>query len=185
MPTKAKANGSLKPSPIDAWDRPKEALVPLPLRSGRVVEVKAPDLVSEVLNGQLPEQMLNWEVFQYLGDDAHALTPEQRVGRMYDAKLMRVARALVFPKLKIGPPGKRAEVTPDKSKGEIGPWQLSPQDIDDIFNYLIYSVLPAVDTAPFPDPEPGDGPGGAGGDVPSGGDVPPESQPAATPGNGA
>lgn len=180
MPAKQKAAG-LAPSPLDAWDAPEDTTM-LPLSTGRVVEVRPLDLTGALVMGLLPDQVIHWEIFRDLDDPAGKKTFQDRVKLIYESKLMCVARGLVTPKLALGPPNDLLSITPRKEKGEIGPRQLKPREIDEIYNFLLYGVLPEVSTAPFPTDE-----SGSEGDEPavsSGADVPPEPEPAAAPGDG-
>lgn len=162
------------PSPLDAWDLPA-GTAPLVLSTGRVVEIESGSLTAEILSGLLPEQILNFDVFRYLGEGAEVLTPQARIKRIYEAKLMRVARGLRTPRLALGPVHDLLNVIPDRANGEIGPRQLRPAEIDEIYDALIKGVLPDVATAPFQGQGAGDG--GVGADPSAGNGLPTAAEP--------
>lgn len=158
---RTKAQNGLKPSPIDAWDIPEPGTTTeLPLSTGRVVVVKPLDLTGELLMGSLPDQVIRWEAFRDLNNGAATKTFQDRIKSLYESKLMTVARGLVTPKLALGPPENILSITPRKEKGEIGPRQLKPAEIDEIYNFLMWGVLPDVATAPFPAESDDDGESG-------------------------
>lgn len=167
------ATAGAQPSPLDAWEVPTGERE-LPLASGRVVVVRPLDLTAELLAGSLPNQVLDWVIFGSLGRDAHKQTYQQHVKTVYEAKLMTVARGLARPKLVLGPPDNVLKVMPDKAKGEIGPRQLHPREIDEIYNYLINGVLPDAASAPFP--AQADDAGGAEPAARAGDDISPEPE---------
>lgn len=167
MPAKKNApsggGNGLTPSPIDAWDTPDfEATTTLPLSSGRVVVVRPLNLTAELLAGTLPDQVLEWEIYKDLSKYESTTTDadgkpkadpfafQKRTRLLYESKILTLRRGLVTPKLVSGPPDNILKVTPEKHKGEIAPWQLRPAEIDDIYNFLMWGVLPDKASAPFP-----------------------------------
>lgn len=119
---------------------------PITLASGRVINLRPLNLLTEVLAGTLPDQILDWCVFR---TGSRRERYAERVAELYQAKLMVCARGLVSPRLRLGPPDDITNVSPNESKGEVGPATFKLAEIDEIYSILMEEVVPAAATAPF------------------------------------
>lgn len=124
---------------------------PVTLRSGRIVELVPVSLTELLLSGLAPNQILN-VVYFYDGGSGKEKAAE-RVKEILEARLMVCARGLTKPRLRLGPdPENILKVTPNKARGEVGPTFFKPEEINEMYLYLIGEALPPIADLPFSDP---------------------------------
>lgn len=137
MPTPAEP----EPTPMAAWQE-RFATRPYTLRSGYTVLLRRVSFMQGILDGTLPNQVLNLVMFDVDPTDAEGDKSDQ-VKNLFETYLMIVARALIQPKLRLGPPGDFTNIEPKADRGEIGPWQLTPADVYELYGESIREVVPA------------------------------------------
>jgi len=119
----------------------------LTLSTGVVVTARKLSLMRELLGGSLPTQVLDWIVFQ--GATSEITDYAQRSAEIYKARLYVVARILAAPRLVLGRGKDIRDVQPDYAAGEIGPLDLTHEEVWEIYSWGILGVVPDAVTAPF------------------------------------
>lgn len=114
---------------------------PITLATGSTVEVRSPDLISEMLAGSLPNRVLDQVVFGKDLDEGQK-TDKRQVAEWVRGLLNIAARALVRPILIL-------DREPNHAQGEIGIGDLRLGDLLTIRQRALWDVLPEVQDAPF------------------------------------
>lgn len=121
---------------------------PVTLRSGRTVELQPVNLTELLLSGLAPNQVINVCYF-YDGLSAKD-TAGERVAEILEARLMVIARGLKRPRLRLGPPENIMKVVLNKARGEVGPTFFKPDEITEMYDYVIGEAVPPIADLPFP-----------------------------------
>jgi len=116
------------------------------LSTGITVKARKVSLMREILGGSLPNAVLDWTIFGSGNRDVQEYA--LRTAEMHKARLCVVARILIEPKLVLGKVDIR-DVTPNYEAGEIGPTDLTHDEVWELYRYGILEVVPTAEDAPF------------------------------------
>lgn len=141
MAEDALEQNGLSPTPLEQWEGAFTAGKTLRLSSHRVCVAHRLNLGPEMLEGVVPNLVLQHVMF---GEELEVAPedPSEKVAEILKALYYIAAKCLIYPKLVI-------ERAPIPEHMEIGPAGLTPQDASELARWSLWGQLPEVEDAPF------------------------------------